>query len=108
MAFLSEIAEGKDLREWKERLDRRLRYYGLKTVHFSDTWEVHGPHGPWMPYEVFIGMVQGLPGTSQAKYRRRNCFYVAMYPNGVYWIEDSSQWGKVPEQRLQRERKQRA
>lgn len=65
------------------KLKAALARRGLKP-DTSVEWEIHGPH-PNMDYQVLIGWVFD----DQARY------LVAVYPRGVYEIEDESSWWKV-------------
>jgi hypothetical protein len=90
---------------------RRLARRGLKP-DFSEEWEVHGPHSPEMPYQVYIGRAfsEPVPGAKcicPKGLRRVSCpahrqdFWVAIYPRGVYQIDSPEDWWKVtPDQKI--------
>lgn len=60
----------------------------------EEDWEIHGPHGPEMNFQVYVGyaIVKDDP---------TDCPCVSISPKGVYEIDDPSDWGKIdPEKRI--------
>ena len=83
-------------RELKNRLNRRLKRYGLKIMPSAEA-ESHGPH-PHMDYVVFIVYVKML-SNPKAQY------WVAMSPRVIRQIDSPSDWYKAdPDSRLQKEK----
>lgn len=76
-----------------QRITTALARRGLLPDTGSE-WEVHGPHLPEMPYQVYVG-------TAREKTNQAEWLLVAIYPRGVYEIDDPADWAWVtPDQRL--------
>ena len=71
----------------RRRITAALRRRGMKP-DLEEDWEIHGPHHPELPYQVYVGY-------AQAKDDPTDCPCVAIYPRGVYEIESPSDWGRV-------------
>jgi hypothetical protein len=96
--------EDPEMADLVRRIRRRLARRGLKP-DFSEEWEVHGPHRG-MPYEVYIvaAFFEAVPGAKCICPKsaqlvscpaHRQDIWVAIYPRGVYQIDDPDDWWKV-------------
>lgn len=72
-------------------INQKLRPFGLKP-YLSEEWEIHGPH-QGMNYQVYVGYAWGRFG----KLHVTQC--VSITPQGIYEIDDPSDWWKTYEDR---------
>ncbi len=54
----------------------------------TEEWEIHGPHYPEMPYQVYGGYAVSRDDEADTP-------LVAIYPRAIYEIEDRADWGRV-------------
>ncbi len=71
----------------RRKIATALQRRGM-TPDLEEDWEIHGPHHPELPYQVYVGYAISKDDPS-------DCPLVAIYPRAVYEIEDRSDWGKV-------------
>ena len=95
-----------------KRIQQALARRGLK-MDMEEVWEVHGPHPPFMNYQVYVGNVYQEADQEtkcicpSEKYFNPSCrahrleFMVAIYQNDVFDITDVDSWRtKRPENRI--------
>jgi len=76
---------------------KRLKSRGL-IIDESEEWEVHGPHYQ-MDYQVYIG--PALYDKKIWTVERLDGLYVAIYPRGIYELEDTTKWHQAsPENKI--------
>ena len=70
-----------------DSIKRRCRRRGLKALigENYDSWQMHGPHYPNMPYRVFTGPALDMANNLEG--------YVALYPKQAYWVRPGSTRG---------------
>ena len=78
----------------QQRITSALRRRGM-LPDMKEEWEIHGPHHPELPYQLYVGYAISQEDPS-------DCPLVAIYPKAVYEIEDRTNWGRVtPERRIE-------
>ena len=75
MGYLDPEKDKKHFHHIAQRLRPRLMEYLT-----SENWEIHGPHNQ-MPYQVYVG-------PAKYTYLPFSEVYVAIYPTGVFKIDD--------------------
>lgn len=79
----------------QQKIADALQHRGF-VPDLEEEWEIHGPHHPELPYQVYVGYAVFKDDPS-------DCPLVVIYPRGVYEIEDRADWGKtLPEKRITR------
>jgi len=70
-------------RTFFDSIKRRCRRRGIKALigENYDLWEMHGPHYPNMPYNVFTGPALDLADNTEG--------YIVLYPRRAYWLDSS-------------------
>lgn len=92
------------------RINRSLRRRGLKVDLETEEWIVHGPHKD-MNYQVYVGYAGNMPalgakcscppGSQRTYCPVHGGCCVAVYPRGVYEVEEPSKWWDTqPEDRI--------
>ncbi len=77
----------------RRKITSALQRRGM-IANTEENWEIHGPHSPELPYQVYVGY-------AISKDDQSDCPLVAIYPRAVYEIEDRSDWGRViPENKI--------
>lgn len=84
-------------------IKKSLYCRGLKPA-FNESWEVHGPY-PGMDYTIYTGYADNIPpedavcicpkGSDDPNCPIHGFVCVAIYPRGVYEIEESDKWRDV-------------
>lgn len=109
MGILNPESEPYHMKAIKGVLNRR----GLRPDLESE-WEIHGPHGPELPFTVYVGYAYEetkkgakciCPGKKIQLVKcpaHRRYYCLVIYPKAVYEIEDPSKWGEdaIPENRI--------
>jgi hypothetical protein len=73
-----------------ERVERALKVRQLKPVKRA-AWEIHGPHGLDMPFEVYVGDVVDAAGNGPLT--------VVVHPRAVYEMR-TTWWNTRPADRI--------
>lgn len=85
------------------KINQALKKRGLR-MDIEDDWEIHGPHSD-MNYVVYVGYAyyDKWQRSQQILVKNRlEGIWVAIYPRGVYEIEEEDKWNIIiPEQRIQ-------
>ncbi len=77
----------------RQKITQALQRRGM-IPDTEEDWEIHGPHSPEMPYQVYVGY-------AISKSDKTDCPCVVITPHAVYEIETPADWGKTsPEQRI--------
>jgi hypothetical protein len=71
----------------RQKIRGALQRRGMKP-DLEDDWEIHGPHHPELPYQVYVGYAISHGDLS-------DCPLIVIHPRGVYEIEDRDDWGKT-------------